>query len=351
MSNRLCFAHHHIFCYSTVNTRQEVYAQRPQDNNKSKNRMAEKVDINIEKITKWIQDEKCILILGPDIVFDCQKSLLNELSSFLINNEIECKFDANDELFSSNTDFDYNFWDYFSEFFDKILPQPIYQKIAEIPFNLIISLSPDLLIKQIFEKNNFDFTFDYYNRNLNPQEINEPTKEKPLIYNILGNYKEFDSAVLCFQDVYNYLSAILGMYQLSQKLKRKISISKSVLFLGFRFDKWYFKLILQLLNLDVKAIKQASVQELKNFANEPQKQNLIVDFYQNEFKILFIKQEGNEIIDLLHNYYKQNDLLRKPRKDKQIAQQITNIINVNDSTDVTILQNVDANNLNINKDI
>jgi len=31
------------------------------------NRMPEKTDINIDQITKWIQDEKCILILGPDI--------------------------------------------------------------------------------------------------------------------------------------------------------------------------------------------------------------------------------------------------------------------------------------------
>jgi len=311
--------------------------------------MTDKKNINIDFITKWIQDEKCIIILGPDIVFDFQKSLNYELSEFLINNGIECKFDAYDELFSSNTDFDPFFFAELSEFYNKLEPRPIYQKIAEIPFNLIISLSPDLLLKQTFEKNNFDFTFDYYNKNLNPQEINEPTKEKPLIYNILGNYKEFDSLVLCFQDVFNYLSAILGKYQLNQKLKRKINISKSVLFLGFKFDKWYFKLILQLLNLDLKAIKQASVKEINNSTDEPQKQNLVIDFYKNEFKIQFVNQEGSEIIDLLHDYYMQNNLLRKPKKETQSNSQITNIINVNDSKDVTILQNVNANNVNLNK--
>jgi len=306
-------------------------------------------NINIEQITNWIQQEKCILILGPDIVFDCQKSLLNELSNYLNDNEIECKFDTYDELFSSNTDFDYNFWEYFSNFFDKLSPQPVYQKIAEIPFHLIISLSPDLLLKQVFEKNNFAFDFDYYNKNLNPQEINEPTKEKPLIYNILGNYKEFDSVVLCFQEVFNYLSAILGTYQLSQKLKRKISISKSVLFLGFRFDKWYFKLILQLLNLDAKAMKQASAKEVGDFVGESQKQNLIIDFYRNEFKIRFIQQDSNQIIDLLHDYYKKNDMLRKPKTETQTApQQVTNIINVN-GNDNTIINDVDRSNINLNQ--
>ncbi len=306
-------------------------------------------NINTELITKWILDEKCIIILGPDIVFDFQKSLLNELSEHLINNGIECKFDSYDELFSSTTDFDPFFFAELSAFFDKLAPSPVYQKIAEIPFSLIVSLSPDLVLQQVFERSNFDYSFDYYNKNLNPQEIENPTKDKPLLYNILGNYKEFDSLVLCFRDVFNYLAAILGNYQLKNKLKRKINSAQSILFLGFKYEKWYFKLILQLLNLDEKAIKQASMKEIVQTEQDADKQNLVIDFYKTEFKIRFIKQDGNEIIDLLYNYFKQNNLLRKPKKQPTSAQNITNIINVNDSTNVTILQNVDANNINLTK--
>jgi hypothetical protein len=306
-------------------------------------------NINIDLITKWIQDEKCILILGPDIVFDFQKSLLNKLSEHLIKNGIECKFDSFDELFSSTTDFDPFFFAELSAFFDNLSPSAIYQKIAEIPFNLIISLSPDLLLKQLFDKSNFDYSFDFYNKILNPKQIENPKKEKPLIYNILGNYKEFDSLVLCFHDVFNYLAAILGNNQLNGDLKYKINSAQSILFLGFKYDKWYFKLILQLLNLGEKSIKQASLKEIEHTGLEINKQNMVVDFYKNEFKIRFINQEGVEIIDSLHNYFMQNNNLRKQKKETSAAQNVTNIINVNDSTDVTILQNITDSNLNLNQ--
>jgi len=305
--------------------------------------MTEKSNINIDLLTKWIHDEKCILILGPDIVFDFQKSLLKELSDYLINNGIECKFDAYDELFSSNTDFDPFFFAELSDFYNKLETKPIYQKIAEIPFNLIISLSPDLLLKKVFDDNNFDYSFDFYNKILNPKPIENPTIVKPLVYNLLGNYKEFDSLVLCFRDVFNFLSTILGNNQLNNDLKYKINSAQSILFLGFKYDKWYFKLILQLLNLNEKAIKQASKNELENIEN----QNLLIDFYKNEFKIRFIPAKGTEILDLLHTHYKENNKLRKPKQQTSTSNSITNIINVADSKDVTILQNVDANNINL----
>ena len=155
--------------------------------------------------------------------------------------------------------------------------------------------------------------------------------------------------VLCFRDVFNYLSAILGSKELNGDLKYKMKTALSILFIGFKYDKWYFKLILQLLNLEEKAIKQASIKEIENSQKEPDEQNLVIDFYKNEFKIRFVSQEGTEIVDLLHKHYKEKDLLRKPKKEINTVQSITNVINVNDSKDVTILQNVNDSNINLNK--
>ena len=301
--------------------------------------MTEKAaNINVKLITKWIEDEKCIVILGPDIVFDFQKSMLKELSNYLEENGIESKFDDYDELFSSKTDFDPFFFSELDDFFDSLEASEIYQKIAEIPFHLLISLSPDLLLKKVFEENQFEHSFDYYNKILNPKPIENPTKEKPLLYNILGNYKEFDSLVLCFRDVFNYLAAILGNNQLNGDLKYKINSAQSILFLGFKFDKWYFKLIMQLLNLGEKAIKQASLTEIEQI-DENQQQNVLVNFYKNEFKIRFIKQNESEIIDLLHQHFKEKNSLRKPKEETKTAQNVTNIINLEGDNNV-VLQDI-----------
>jgi hypothetical protein len=302
---------------------------------------------NDELIIKRIYDQKCILILGPDIVFNFEKSLLNELSSHLNKNGIEHKFDAYDELFSSNIDNDPLFFDELSTFFDNLTAAPIYQKIAEIPFHLIISLSPDLILKQVFEYNKLDYSFDYYNKILNPKPIENPEKQKPLIYNILGSYKEYDSLVLCFRNVFDYLAAILGNKQLNSDLKYAINSAQSILFLGFKFDKWYFKMILQVLNLGEKAIKQASLKEIERIGDKEVKQNMVVDFYKNEFKLQFIKQDENEVIDLLYNRFLNKNELRKPRKEKIAEKKVTNIINITGNKNI-VVQDADGE-LSINK--
>ncbi len=74
------------------------------------------------------------------------------------------------------------------EFFEKLDYTHIHKKIAEIPFHLIISVSPDLRMHKAFEDNKIDYFFDFYNKEEAPQPIDKPTKNKPLIYNLFGNY-------------------------------------------------------------------------------------------------------------------------------------------------------------------
>lgn len=121
--------------------------------------------MDIEFITDMISDEQCVLVLGPDIAFDNEKSLLKELSNFLSTKRFSHQFHDDEELFSSATEFKPHGFRHFSKFFKAMEVTDIYRKIAEIPFHTIISLSPDLLLKQAFDNNNFDYSFDYYHKN------------------------------------------------------------------------------------------------------------------------------------------------------------------------------------------
>ncbi|MCF8366052.1 MAG: SIR2 family protein [Bacteroidales bacterium] len=286
-------------------------------------------DLSLDQISKWIDNEKCVLVLGPDLAFDFQKPLLRELSQHLHSKQIEFKFDETEELFASNIGFDPDFFTEVSTFFDGLKGNGIHKKIAEIPFNMIISFSPDLLLKQAFDNQNFDYTFEFYNRTVNPNPILNLTKEKPLLYNFLGSCNEFNSLVFCFKDVFNYLSAILGNFRLDENFRYKLHSAHSILFLGFKFDKWYFKLFLEMLNLGDKAKKHASLKEIELLASEDEKQNMLIDFCKNEFRIEFIQQPGIEIIDLLHQKYKQNNGLRKPKAPPVTGSGITVIGNGN----------------------
>ena len=112
--------------------------------------------------------------------------LLKEFSNYLKTKGVKHNFNDDEELFSSGTRFKPDIFRHIPKFFDKLEAQDIHKKIAEIPFHLIISLSPDLLLKQAFENNSFDHDFSFYYKENTAVTVVKPTKEKPLLYNLLG---------------------------------------------------------------------------------------------------------------------------------------------------------------------
>jgi hypothetical protein len=297
--------------------------------------------MDIEFITEMICNKQCILVLGPDIAFNNEKSLLEELSNFLADKKFGHIFHDDEDFFSSTTEFKPHGFRHFSMFFNALEMSGIYQQIAEIPFHTIISLSPDLLLKQTFDKNNFDYSFDYYHKNKACEKINKPTKEKPLLYNLLGQYTQTTSLVLTFNDLFDYLSSILGVNELNDDFKIELEEAQTVFFLGFKYEKWYLKLILRLLNKDDNILRQASLKEIM-------KKNKIINFYEKEFKFEFEEElSGKEIINQIHKYFTGEKALRKPKQVTKSGSGV--VINVSNSQDVNIISNTNANNINIKK--
>jgi hypothetical protein len=294
-------------------------------------------------IIDWIEQEKCALVLGPDIAFNCERSFLQEFSGFLNTKKVIHHFNSDEELFSSTTKFKPDVYQYLPKFFEGLHPGDIHRKIAEIPFHLILSLSPDTLLKQTFDANNFDKQFSYYYRGKTSSDIDKPTKSRPLLYNLMGVQTEYNSLVLCFNHLFDYISSILGKFELPETLRTELKEIQSLFFLGFKFDKWYFKLILRLLGIDENALHQASFKEVENMDG-------IIHFYTDEFGFIFLQElTGFEIIEKIHQYFQKTDTLRRPLDQSQQGPQVTNIITVTGSSDVTILQDVKANTVSLNK--
>lgn len=298
-------------------------------------------DFDLSYITEWIDQEKCVIILGPDFAFDFKQSLLSEFYSFLQTKRYKCEFNDKDDFFDSHS-IKPMFYQHLSRFFKTIKPSDLHRKIAQIPFHLIVSMSPDVLLKQIFEENNYDFSFDYYDKNMNPQPIGHVSKEKPLIYNLLGVQNMFNSLVFSFNQLFDYLAAIFGDHKLADGFKKQLNEAQSVLFLGFKFNKWYYKLIFRLLGFYENAMYQAPMNEIETLNNDE-----IFNFYVNEFNFQFIDIQGEKIIDLLYNHYSEKNQLRQPAKVND-AQNVTNIINIQGSNNI-VAQNIKANDIDINQ--
>ena len=264
-----------------------------------------------ELTIKRLEEEKCILITGPDIFSSGDNSINQRLKKYLEEQgSNQFKYYTDDEFFSfaDNTEKEYAYYDV-QQFYDSIEIEEIHRKITEIPFHLILSVSPDLQLKKAFDEKGLNYSFDFYNKEQNPQGLEPLSKEKPLLYNLFGNIESEGSLIFTYDDLFDYLIAIFGKRGLHNDLKKEIQSARMIIFLGFGFDKWYFKLLLRLLDVHKGKLSHAFI---KDKAILPQ----VVNFYSDEFHIRFIDMPGTEIIDELHEKCAEKNMLKTKKEEK-----------------------------------
>jgi len=302
----------------------------------------------INDLVEGIENEKCILVVGPQLLANEGKTIGSDLFDYLKGlkdfRSVQFNYYEGDEFFwfakpTSKTMAYMKLQGFYKE---KLCPSPIHSLIAEIPFHLIVSLSPDLMLDDIFKSKNFDYTFDYYSKQRSRQNIEKPTTEKPLIYNFLGKINETSSLVFTFDDLFDYMEAILGEKGLPELLSIEFLNAGYMLFLGTKLDKWYFKLLLKLFKLHTKIINPAC------FDSE-QLTDDVNSFYVNEYNITFISpQEEENIIRHLHQTFATKGKLRKPKPEPPTTAPVIYNINVTGNDNI-VLQNVKASNVNLTK--
>lgn len=275
--------------------------------------------INWEYIIDTIKSEKCILMLGPEIPLTNQGQPLHEaLESYLgVATDSNIIYFNDDEFFLFK-DETAKFPTYLNiqKFYTNTTPGPIYDKLARIPFHLILSLSPDLLLKQVYEKKGLSFDFDYYKKYENPQAVKAPTSENPLIYNLFGCVEDDESLIFTHDDMFEFLFAISSTYQLPDEIKNEMRTAKNFILLGFKFDKWYVKLILRLFNLHTGRFLRYASEGREVLESDTR------EWYENLFKINFVEHQVDNFVSELYDHCEQAGII-KAEGERQEAMAFT----------------------------
>lgn len=266
--------------------------------------------IDFESVINDIESEKCILLLGPEVVLSQNgNSLQKELVAYFAQQpQLNIEFD-NDGLAvfkEKNGQTKRSFHTHFRKFYDQnVHVSDFYKKIVQIPFHLFVTISPDMNLNKAFDSFGFPYDFKYY-RKSEPCEVinNIPTKYNPLIYNLFGIYTDEDSLVATQDDIIEFLFSILGDFKTPQTLRSGIKKAKTFFFLGFDFEKWYLKIILKLMELETETANYASEKPIDfDFKTKA--------FYINNFKMAFVKSNAFDFIDNLYNELKKRDKIKK----------------------------------------
>jgi len=179
----------------------------------------------------------------------------------------------------------------------------VQKTLAELPFNLIINTSPDdAMVHALKKAGKFKTTHTWYDyRKEQISDFETPSAEAPLVFNLFGYCENAMSLVLTESDQVEFMKNVIkDQPPLPPKLLGQFDSHKTYLFLGFNWEQWKLRLLLQSLNL---------AKECNILAHSFEGQNLqptTRDFYESSFRFTFITENISDFVNVLKEKYQAN---------------------------------------------
>ena len=264
-----------------------------------------------------LENEKCILLLGPSISTQKDTDLpLTEQFARYIAGELELEKQTFDPDYKHEMTY---MMQRFAALPDIHPIDPgleakrFYQQhendfnalqtdLAALPFHITINTSPDdLMAKALRAEGQYETIFQYYNFRKEQAETSfKPSVETPLVFNLFGCYTEPESLVLTEMDQINFSQKLMtGDPSLPVDLTRHLDIYKTYLFLGFDWEQWYFRLLLHCLKLEKQSQMISPKFESYRIRDKTK------EFYNSQFNFTFITEEVDEFVRLLRQKFDQ----------------------------------------------
>lgn len=272
--------------------------------------MIELETIRWKQIAAAIEDDACVLFIGPGATTNYnapkrQAEFMQNLADRHTESITAYHADDGFLLFKNKTERN-SFLSDIRDFYQGQMGNVLLDQIAQIPFHVIVSVTPDIAINHSFAKQRFPFTHQYYTAKVKEPHVHKPTKSDPLIYNLLGCIKETESLITSHLDLFDLLQSIYGDHNLPDGLISLFGRDhiRQIIFLGFEFEKWYFQLILHLLRININ--------ESKRYAAVPyalKKENKTL--YESQFKINFVDSDLDSFVQMLKSQFEPG-ALRQP---------------------------------------
>lgn len=249
-------------------------------------------DKKFRSIIVDIHQHKCVVLIGPELTRIGNDTLKNVLKNHLRQSngaDIEYYYDRDDFFLFSDKIAKEDVRREIVLFYEKHntdtdVAESVLLDIARLKTHLVLSINPDRFLSNVAYKYGIKHRFAYFQHGGEAvQDVESPTAEMPLFYNIFGSLEKDESLVLEYDDLFKLLTALLGTPGLPPNLALTLQQAKHFLFVGFDFDKWYSQVLLRLLSGE-KAIRKFAID--KSTKNES-----TTIFLVKQFGVEFIEDE------------------------------------------------------------
>ncbi|HRI60370.1 MAG TPA: toll/interleukin-1 receptor domain-containing protein [Saprospiraceae bacterium] len=172
-------------------------------------------------------------------------------------------------------------------------PNELLRAIAELPFPLIINTAPDTLLEKAWLGLGKDYRKTHYSLHKERSkeeadlQIEDPTGDCPLLYNLFGSVEDSASLVLTEKDRLKFIEDIIQHNNaIPNAILKEFKEDKVVLFFGFDFEQWHLRImpkkIFQKEEISAPVIVPNGGQTLSKGA---------MVFYQKQYKMDFLPED------------------------------------------------------------
>ena len=209
-------------------------------------------------------------------------------------------------------------------FYEQDFGSETLSKLAQIPFHSFLCLAPDMSLVNTFSTQKFSFSHLHWKNAAGIES--EYSATNPLIYHLFGCTEDAESLIISHYDLFEYIKFIHADGNQLQKVFGDIFDKYDyLLFLGCDFDKWYFQLVLNLLNVgfDYDSYEALAL-------NPEGERNHWKDVYEQYYRVEFVKEnEIDSFVNKLYNQFSPNELRQaqtKPNIKKYHKQNIYKLL-------------------------
>ncbi len=260
-----------------------------------------------------LKSRNCCLLLGPEI--SCIKTSADTSSPVL---EVFSEY-MNKRLTEENIPYDPSINNFFyrasrfiakqyppdrpNQFSDEIevfvknyidKPCDYFNKLIRLPFNTIVNMVPDNFVATALKKQGYEFVEEVYDYS-NPAKSDQTIKDEvQLIYYLFGRFDNPDSvAVTEKNQLAQIKNMVAGEPPISANIRTRFKDpEKSFLFLGFNFNDWYFRLVINALGIPKPKQSYYPV-----YSKTHQIAFLAKEFYTEKYGIEFVDPNTDSFID------------------------------------------------------
>lgn len=198
---------------------------------------------------------------------------------------------------------------FYADLADKCELHPAMEQLTDLKFRIVINTTPDNFITRLYDQIAQAYHADFYNwyKPGTGFHFDFEKDSRVVIYNLLGAYQKPESLVLTYKQQLSYIKKIVGEQQnerIPDALTNAFKDFRHHLFLGFDFEDWALRLLLDTLYKNVRENVQPYSFNAKD--ERPTDADTRV-FFQGEFGMQFPSDTLEDFVTNLVSEYQKLD--------------------------------------------